>query len=392
MSPGTTTTSESDASKRSTGDGSERPADDASKKRTSDALTRVAVFILIAALILGTTPGLAAAQSIDGSDGVGGTVTVEEGETVDSVEAFAGNVIVDGTVTGDVSSVAGNVYVNGEVGGDVSSVSGNLEIDGTVAGDVSAAGGNVILGEDGTVEGEFQVGAGTVVVDGTINGDAAIAADTIELGETAAIAGDLEYNGSLEGDTGVVAGEVSQDSSLGVGFEPALEPIVSWLFALYTLTLNLLLGAALLALFPRFSDDVAERVATAPVRAGLVGLLLLVGIPIALVAIAITIIGIPLSIVGGFLFALFVWVGVVYGRFAVAAWFLSLLGVGNRWLALVVGMVGGAILTQVPIVGGLVNFLIFLLGLGALSMALYGQRRQSRESPTPTSREGPAAD
>ncbi len=59
--------------------------------------------------------------------------------------------------------------------------------------------------------------------------------------------------------------------------------------------------------------------------------------PIALIALAITVIGIPLSVIGSFLFALLVWVGVVYGRFAVAAWLLGLVGLENRWLALVVG-------------------------------------------------------
>ncbi|MFU8867080.1 hypothetical protein [Natronococcus sp.] len=47
----------------------------------------------------------------------------------------------------------------------------------------------------------------------------------------------------------------------------------------------------------------------------------------------------------------------------------------NRWLALVVGMIGGAILAQLPFVGGLLNFLILLLGLGALAWGLYAHRR-----------------
>ena len=363
-----------------------------SNRPTPNLLARVAVLVLIVVLVIGVGPGLAAAQSIEGPDGIDGTVTVEEGETVDSVEAFAGNVIVDGTVTGDVNAVAGNVYVNGEVEGDVSVASGNLEVDGTVTGDVSAAAGNVLLTESGSVGGEFQAGAGTVNIDGTIDGDAAIGADTIELGETAVISGDLEYSGDLQGETGVVEGEVTEDSTVGVGPDPGLEPIVTWVFALYTLALNLLLGAALLLLFPRFSGGVADRVANAPVRAGLVGLAVLIVVPIALIALAITVVGIPLSIIGGFVFALFVWIGIVYGRFAVAAWLLSLVGIGNRWLALVVGLIGGAILAQIPIIGPIVNFLLFLLGLGALSMTLYSGRRRGRESTTPTETDGSTAD
>lgn len=368
------------------------PESDASKRSLTGGLARVAVLVLVLVLVVGSGPGLVAAQSIEGPDGIDGTVTVEEGETVDSVEAFAGNVIVDGTVTGDVNALAGNVYVNGEVEGDVSVASGNLEVDGNVSGDVSAAAGNVRLAENGSVGGDFQAGGGTVLVDGTIDGDAAIGADTIELGETAAISGDLEYSGDLQGETGVVEGEITEDSSVGVGPDTGLEPIVTWVFALYTLALNLLLGAALLLLFPRFSAGVADRVGSVPVRAGLVGLAVLIIVPIALIALAITVVGIPLSIIGGFVFALFVWIGIVYGRFAVAAWLLSLVGIGNRWLALVVGLIGGAILAQIPIIGGIVNFLIFLLGLGALSMTLYSGRRRGRESTTPTGTDEPTAD
>ncbi|TYL39673.1 cell shape determination protein CcmA [Natronococcus pandeyae] len=353
---------------------------------------RVAIALLVVVL-LGTMPASVAAQS---DERAGGTIVVEEGETVDEVEAFAGNVIVRGTVTGDVSAFAGNVQIDGEVGGDVEAVSGNVEITGTVDGDVSGAGGNFVVAEDATIGGSLEAGAGTVEIDGTIAGDAAIGAETIRLGENAAIDGDLRYGGTLEGNTDAVAGEITEDSRIGVGLEPTVQPFAEWLFAVYAFVLNLLLGAILLALFPRFSDGVARRVATDPVRTGLAGLGVLVGVPILLVAIAITIIGIPVTVVGAFLFALLVWIGVVYGRFAVAAWLLSYADLENRWLALVVGLLGGALLGQIPFVGGLLNFVIFLLGLGALSMGLYGHRRviQERERDRPSGVEpgGPASD
>ncbi|MDG5817914.1 polymer-forming cytoskeletal protein [Natronococcus sp. A-GB7] len=334
---------------------------------------RLAVVLLVVVL-LGTLPTGVAAQS---ESTVGGTVVVGEGETIDELEAVAGTVVVEGTVTGDVSAAAGDVRIEsgGEVGGDLEAASGSVTIDGAVGGDVDVGAGNVAVGEDGTVGGEFTAGAGNVVVDGTLEGDAAIGAETITLGEDAAIAGDLRYNGDLQGNTDAVAGSISEDPSLGFDIAPTLQPLASWLVSLYTLALNLLLGAALLALFPRFSDGVAERVARDPVRTGAVGFGVLIGVPILLVAAAITIIGIPFSIVGGFAFALVVWIGIVYGRFAVAAWLLGYADLENRWLALVVGMIGGAILAQVPFVGGLLNFVILLLGLGALAWGLYAHRR-----------------
>ncbi|WP_247003484.1 polymer-forming cytoskeletal protein [Halosolutus gelatinilyticus] len=351
--------------------------------------TQLVVVAVLAVVVLGTVPIGAVAQS---ERQAGGTIVVEEGETVDEIEAFAGNVIVRGTVTGDVSAFAGNVHVEGEVRGDVEAAAGNVEITGTVDGDVSAGAGNLVVGEGAVIGGSLDAGAGTVTIDGTIEGDAEIGAETIRLGETASIQGDLRYGGTLEGNTDAVAGQITEDSRVGVGVWPTLQPITEWVFVAYAFVMNLLLGAVLLAVFPRFSDGVVRRVATNPVRTGLAGLGVLVGVPILLIAIAITVLGIPISVLGAFAFALVVWIGVVYGRFAVAAWLLSAAGVENRWLALVVGLLGGALLARIPIVGGLLNLLLLLLGLGALSLGLVAHRRHTRASPAPAQPDGSAAE
>ena len=339
--------------------------------------SRLVVALLVAVMVIGIVPATAAAQS--GAQ-AGGTVVVEEGETVDELEAFGGTVVVRGTVTGDVSAVGGDVTIanTGQVGGDLEAAGGSVTIAGTVDGDVEAAGGSVTVTESGTVGGTFTAGGGTVVVDGTLAENAVIGADTIRLGESASIAGDLRHDGDLQGNAGAVAGEIREDSSLGVDVAPTVQPFASWLFTAYAFAANLLLGAALLALFPRFSRDVADRVASGPLRTGPVGLGVFVGIPILLIAFAITVVGIPLSVIGAFAFAFLLWIGTVYGWFAVAAWLLSLVGLGNRWLALVVGLLADAALSRVPIVGGAISLLVLLLGLGAIARALYGHRRNAR--------------
>ena len=101
--------------------------------------------------------------------------------------------------------------------------------------------------------------------------------------------------------------------------------------------------------------------------------------PVVLVALAVSVVGIPLSILGAFGFAAVVWIGIVYGRFAVAAWLRSAIDLDNRWLALIVGLVGGAALSRLPIVGGLLDLLVLLLGLGALAAGLYGGWRTARK-------------
>lgn len=344
-----------------------------------NSVPRLAVAAVVVLVVFGAVPATVAAQA---NGQTGGTIVVEEGETVDNLEAFGGSVVVRGTVTGDVTAVGGEVRIErtGAVGGDLQASGGSVTIAGTVDGNVDVGAGSLALTETGTVGGELRAGVGSATIDGTIRSDAEIGADTIRLGESATIAGDLRYDGDLQGNTDAVAGEIREDPSLGVDVAPTVQPFASWLFTAYALAVNLVLGAVLLALFPRFSDGVADRVASEPLRSGLVGVGVLIGIPVLLIALAITIVGIPLSIVGGFAFGLLLWVGLVYGRFAVAAWVLSLVGLGNRWLALVVGLVAGAALSRlpVPIVGEAIDLVVLLLGLGALVAGLYGHWRTAR--------------
>ncbi|SEW26196.1 bactofilin family protein [Natrinema salifodinae] len=345
----------------------------------TDRYPRLAIALLVAILVCGTVPATVAAQS---DAQTGGTIVVEEGETVDDLEAFGGTVVVHGTVTNDVEAVGGDVTIarTGEVGGDLEGAGGSVTIAGTVDGDVDVGAGSLTITEEGTVGGGVTAGVGSATIDGTIEGDAEIGAETIRLGESASIAGDLRYDGDLEGNTDAVAGDIEEDSSLGVDVAPTIQPFASWLFVAYALAVNLLLGAILLALFPRFSDGVADRVAHSTLRSGLVGVGALIGIPALLLALAITVVGIPLSIAGWFAFALLVWIGLIYGRFAIAAWLLSLIGLGNRWLALVVGLVAFAALSRVPvpIVGEVINLIVLLLGLGALVRGLYSRWRTAR--------------
>lgn len=344
-------------------------------------------FVALVALLVVTSlfAGVAVAQETRS----GNTVVVEEGETVGDLTAFAGTVVIQGTVDGDLEAFGGDVLVEGEVTGNVDAFAGNVRITGEVAGEVSAAAGNVVVAEGATV-GSLSAAAGNVAVEGTVAGDVDAFAGSVTLGPEASIEGDLTYGGELnQHPDAEVAGTVTEESPAAptpLGEVPALPP---WLGPLYWTLVNLLLGAVLLAVFPRFSDGVAATARAETLKSGGVGLVALVGIPVALVLVAVTVVGIPLSVAGGFAFALALWVASVYGRFAVGAWLLSLADAENRWVALVVGLLVVLLVGLVPLLGGLVELLVLLLGLGALSLALYdryddrGRRAEPRTATTP---------
>jgi len=325
--------------------------------------SRLLVLLVVATVALSVMPGLAAAEPR-----TGGTVVVEAGETTGSIEAFGGDVVVRGTVDGDLSGFAGSVRVAGTVTGSVSGAAGDVEIDGHVGGDVNVAGGHVSVGPDATIEGNLQAGAGTVHIFGRVLGDAKVGAGTIRLGPTARIEGDLEYDGTLERDeAAVVGGTVTRNPDLGVGVLPDISALV---FSVYFFLVNLVVGLLLLFVFPRFSTGLAERTADRPGVTALAGIAALFGTPIALVLVGITIVGIPIALAGLLSYLLAVWAGSIYGRYVVGAWLLDLADYRNRWAALLVGMLAMVVVRRLPVVGGLLDFFVLLLGLGAVLLGL----------------------
>lgn len=336
------------------------------------------VAIALALLVLlAVLPGVAAAESR-----AGGTIVVPEGETIDEdLEAFGGTIVVRGTVDGDLNAFGGNVFVDGEVTGDVDAFAGNVRVSGTVGGDVEAAAGNVYVEPGAEIGGSLSAAGGNVVVAGAVGGDAELAGGTVTLAETATIDGNLAYGVESEDDFRDEGATVGGTTSRAEDVEasPWDEPLApGWVVGVYGFFVNLVLGAVLLLVFPAFSAAVAERAVTDPLRTAGLGLLTVLLIPVLLLVLLITVVGVPLALAGALLFALLLWVALVYGRFAIGAWLLSLADAGNRWLALVVGLLVGGLLALIPWIGDLVDVVVVLLGLGgmaALGYAWYRDRR-----------------
>ena len=358
-------------------------------------LSKPLVVLVAVALLFAAGAAPVAAQSVDATPAqtMAGTVVVGEDETVSGLDVVAGTVMVRGTVDGPLNGVAGDVVIaeTGHVTGDVGVSAGALRIDGRVDGSVSSGAGAITLSRTGSVSGDLSVGAGSVTIDGQVGGDATVGAESITLGSTARIDGDLRYDGKLSQASGAaVQGAIVQDKSIGGagpgGFSGTVLPAMGWLDTVYGLLANVLLGALLLLLVPDFSNRVADRAVAATGRSALLGLLTLIGVPFVLALVAVTIVGIPLAILGffGYLFAL--WVGVVYGEYAVGRWLLRRWDDDpSPWVALAVGLLLFALLGLIPLVGGLFVLGALLVGLGALTSGIrgvYRRRRGTGASPT----------
>lgn len=341
------------------------------------------IAVLVLAVAIGPMAGVVAAQDDDAVTRTGGTVIIGPDETVNAdLVITAGTAIVQGTVNGDLTVTAGDVLVEGEVTGDVNTFAGSVRVTGTVDGDLSGTSGNFFLGEGAEIGGQLGYASGNAVIDGTIGGDATVGAGSITLGDSAVVQGDFEYDAdSFERAAGAqVAGQVVQNPDLVAAPTP-VPAVPTGAFTVYGFLVNFLFGAILLLAFPAFTFGLAERVEDHPVVSGGVGLLALIVVPLALLLLTITIIGIPLAVIGGLLFALTLWVAYVLGSYAIGAWLISIADSHNRWLALFVGLLVVALVDLIPFVGGLVNFLVVLLGLGAFALQLRRGYRRRRPAP-----------
>ena len=324
---------------------------------------QLAVLVIILAVALASVPGVAFAETRSG-----GTIVVGAGETIsEDLDAYGGTIIVHGTINGDLTAYGGTVII---------------ERTGVITGDVAAFGGTVEIARGAEVSGNTEIGAGTAIIKGSIDGDAEVSARTITLGSGAAIGGGFAYDGDLTRRPGAsVAGSATQTTDLDIG--PGLGgfgAVPAWLLGIYAFFVNLALGAVLLFAFPMFSRDVADRVVGTPLKSGGVGLLALIGVPLALLVVALTVVGIPLSLLGLLLFGVVAWIAAIYGRFAVGTWLLSLTNVESRWAALLVGLLVVGLARLVPFVGGVVEFVVLLLGLGAITFGLRARRQGRRDT------------
>ena len=349
------------------------------------------------------------------------TVTVAEGETLDdTLIAFAESITVDGVVTGDLIAggqvvivrgvVEGNLVAMGQrleiagtVRGTVVGLGQGIDVDGAIDGDLYAAGESLVVGDGGRIGGNVVMAgadasfggavgadvhafAARLDVSGEVGRDLTVYGDRVVIQAPARIGGDLEATVAdedrIQVDPGAtVVGETTielHEEEIG----PSRFATVSFYVGqILRLGAAVVAGLCLLWLLPAFKGvrlDAPRDVLTA----GGVGFLAVVATPVAALVAAITIIGIPVAIV-----AIMAWILGLYLSKILVAYFVgrALLksgddSLGSTVLALLAGLVLVAVAVNVPLVGGVINVLLVVIGLGALLVTAYRAAVSRREA------------
>jgi len=321
--------------------------------------------------------------------GLGGNVDLNASVRGDAV-LVGGDVRVREPVAHDLYAAGGNVRVDAAIGHNARLAGGDVEISqmATISGNLSVAGGRVEM--RGTVAGNVEVAGGDVLIDGPVAGDVRSSAGNLQLGPNARIAGRLvnRGNGRISRDPAAqVGGGVENRPATHIGSARVQkdddddESVFGWLWSLGLIAL----GGLIAALFPVGSRTLSQGLRNDPGIGLLMGFITLVCVPIAAVILAVTIIGIPLAIAVLLLYFImlivgYAAVGVVIGDAALARLrSQDAARAGWRVGAAMGVMLALALLTRVPVLGGLVVFVALMAGLGALVLAI--RARTSAPSP-----------
>jgi len=317
----------------------------------------------------------------------GGTVTIDADVNGD-VMAAGGTVVVGNRVRQDVMVAGGTVTVRGRVQDDVRAAGGDVTIDAAVGDDVLASGGNIMLTSNATVggdalfaggmvninglvNGDLKAAGGTVTINGTIRGNVDVEAEQVIISSGTRIEGNLNYRSPTRGniDKGaVIRGETIY--AKGEHYRP--HPGARFL-SVITFSVA---GIVVLLLFPRFTSTTTTRMGKEFWKNLGLGFALLVATPAAVVLLMVSFVGIwvGLPILAIYLVSLVL-------AYILAAYFVATTGSrllhfdtgsrGRMIVALIVALLLLTALRFIPVMGGLITFVLMLTALGATAFQVH---------------------
>jgi cytoskeletal protein CcmA (bactofilin family) len=338
-----------------------------------------------------------------------GPITIAAGETIDdSLVLLGGSIEIDGTVNGDLIAIGASVIVRGNVTGDLIACAESVTVEGSIGGNtfgfarnVAIVGGarvqrnlygfgrDVTVATDGGIDGNaLMFGStnamrGRVGVDlmsfaadheisGTVTRNATAFGNTVRLLASARIGGDLVARLGDEENLQVAPGAMVGGAT-DVRIDERRPPENQYQSASYyfgqvvRLASAFVVGLLLLWMFPGLRT-VSLPSGGAALRDAGIGLLVLIGLPIACVIALVTIVGIPIGVLGVMLWL----VGLYLAKIVLAVFIGRLLfaargGVEPHHAALLLaGLVLVLIVVNLPGIGGFMNFVLTILGLGML--------------------------
>jgi hypothetical protein len=318
-----------------------------------------------------------------------------EGMVNGDLLAFGRTVEVRGTVKGDLISCAQRTEVSGTVEGRIYTLSHSLDLEGQLGHSVyglvqslhlndrgRVGEGIVVAAGDASLEGEVKRSVNIFTSNGDVSGsigrDLTMAGGGLTLTNTARVGGNLSARVHQLKEVHIADGATivgKRDIQVNVRESHFTRPRFYFHQAVWFAG-AMLVGWLGLLLFPGFFQATTQLVGSGWRSLGL-GVLVLAGVPVAMVVAAITLVGFPVSLMllAVYLAAIYlakVWVGAFLGRILLKP---AEATKGDWLLGLLVGLLILTIVGFIPYLGGLVRLGVVCLGLGAFAGQLYRASR-----------------
>lgn len=320
----------------------------------------------------------------------------------------------DETVPHDLYVGGNDIRIDGRIDGDLFVAGGTVANTGPVTGDLFFGGGTVTVSS--SVDRSLRVAAGTVTVTGPVKLDLLAAAGTLILSSDSMVGGDLILNAGRATLDGTIGGSVwgSAESYVNGGSVGGSEDVSlkqqqpkqtqtpsvggSLIDQLQRYLGIVLIGGLLLWLVPRRIQSVATRLRERPLPSLGVGVIAFIGFFVLVIGLLLGmgLLAIPVGLLGSGRLVLALVLGVLLGTGVLSYLFMLILlfvaavvvvvgltlgrlvleRIDQPWakgpyVALLLGVLVVVALTAIPIIGGLLNALVVLLGLGALILRFW---------------------
>jgi len=344
----------------------------------------------------------------------GDNVIIEESEVIDDdVYIIGGDVTVKGTVKGDLYILAGNARVAGTVGRSLHVAAGDTRIDGHIGWSAHVATGalrmqghverdlmiaagrsdiereNKVLGSlflgagrgrvEGDVSKDIYGGVADLSLSGTVGRNVIVDVEKLTLLSEAHIKGDLIYTSDKPAeirDGAKVDGKIEWKKRPRKPTPPPGGGGLSVLFFLWRLLSTFMVAAFLLAVVPRFSQQVSDTLKRQPWMSLGVGLMLGAAAPVFCLILLVTVIGIPLSLISAALYGIALYVSPIFVGLFIGQLIMQWVGRNGTppspFLSIAVGLFLLRLGHEIPFyLGYLIDVLSIFLGFGAMALTLW---------------------
>lgn len=334
----------------------------------------------------------------------GGEIFIQAPVHGDAVLA-GGTIEVNDSILSDLTVGGGEISISGYVGDDIRVAGGAIEIDSEVMDDLIVFGGQVRIGpnarihgnvvsyggeliSDGTLLGALRAAGGEIVINGPVHGPASLAAEDLDINDGAEFLSEVKYwteDGEVDFGNSVKNDRAQYDTSLGWEGNDYADPGtlfgIGILFVIFFLLGGFLILIILEWAFGTWLSKAADQMLGNWSASLGLGLLYVIGVPIAVILSFAIIIGIPIGLFAlvFYLFSLF------FGNF-VAALILAHIWKARKqksWGIFVTALIallmsiGLQILTSIPFLGALISLAVLCLTYGAIIMAIRATRTGS---------------